>query len=556
MIVAVGTFIGGLGLFLLAVSMISDGLRLAAGNSLRNILAQSTRTPVRGIASGAFLTALVQSSSAVTVATIGFVNVGLLGISQALGIVLGATIGTTMTGWLVAAVGFQFKITSFALPLVGIGMILRLVGPSRRMGAIGEAIAGFGLFFIGVDFLRGAFEGIATNLDMASFSPEGISGVLLFLLIGIVMTMLTQSSSAAIAITLTAVSGGVVSFAAAAAMVIGATIGTTSTSALAVIGATPNAKRVAAAHVIINSTNALFGLLALPLVLWFVNATNSWLGLLTVPAFSLAVFHTFFNVGGVILMRPFVGRISHFLERSFRSAAEELGKPEHLDSNILASPGLAIEAFFLELQRMAAFARAHAIAALSNEGPPTKSMEQQHDGLRKLVLAVESFVATLETERLHRNVAELLPLVLRIANYIDEAVAQAQENAEGDADVDFLMQTSLREQIANYQAGVLAHIESCDPGRVDFSSDELEKNYELQREKWRQLKTDLLNAGVHGALPMMRLNPAIDSLRIMLRVAERSTRIAIRLAELSRAIPVIASVPTDEAVPLAPDSPI
>src|SRR5690606_24595615 len=152
------------------------------------------------------------SSSAVTITTIGFVNVGLLELSQALGIVLGATVGTTMTGWLVAAVGFQFKIASFALPMVGIGMMLRLFGPSRRTGAIGEALAGFGLFFIGIDFLRSAFEGAALALDIASFTPVGLAGVLLFLGIGTLMTMLTQSSSAAVAITLTAATGGMVSF--------------------------------------------------------------------------------------------------------------------------------------------------------------------------------------------------------------------------------------------------------------------------------------------------------------------------------------------------------
>src|SRR5690606_25167890 len=192
------------------------------------------------------LTGMVQSSSAVTMATIGFANAGLLGIYQALSIVLGATVGTTMTGWLVAVVGFQFKISSFAMPLIGIGVVMRLVGASSRTGALGEALAGFGLFFVGIDFLRMACEGVSEQVDFTSLSPDGLLGLLLYVLIGIVMTVLTQSSSATVALTLTALSSGIMQFPAAAAMVIGATIGTTSTSALSVIGATPNARRVAA----------------------------------------------------------------------------------------------------------------------------------------------------------------------------------------------------------------------------------------------------------------------------------------------------------------------
>ena len=140
----------GVGLFLLAMKMITDGLKLAAGDALRDILGDWTRSPARGIASGAVITSLVQSSSAVTVATIGFVNAGLLTLYQALGVVYGANIGTTMTGWLVAAMGFDIKVELFALPMVGAGMLLTLTGPRQRRGALGEALAGFGLFFIGI----------------------------------------------------------------------------------------------------------------------------------------------------------------------------------------------------------------------------------------------------------------------------------------------------------------------------------------------------------------------------------------------------------------------
>lgn len=537
MLLAIGTLAGGLGLFLLAVSMITDGLKLAAGGALRDILGRSTATVWRGILSGTFLTSLVQSSSAVTVATIGFVNAGLLGIYQALGIVLGATIGTTMTGWLVSMVGFQFSITAFALPLVGAGMVLRLVGPSRRLGALGEAIAGFGLFFIGIDFLRGAFEGFAQNMDLSALSPEGFAGAIIFVGVGFVMTLLTQSSSAAIAITLTALTGGVISFPAAAAAAIGATIGTTSTSALAVIGATSNARRVAAGHVIINGFNAVLGILLLPGVIWLASIDAN---MQQYPAFSLALFHTSFNVLGVLLLIPLMKRISAWLERRFVVFAEKLGRPQYLDSNVMVSPTLAMDAFFLELKRMAELARGHAVDALNNEGAPDPDLQAQHDGIRQLVRYVEKSVTDLEKDRLGSDVAMQLPMILRIANYIDEEVAHAQASAETDADVEYLLQTDERERILLYRAAVLTHLDSCDPGRTDFSTDEVNQAYEALRVIWRDLKTDLLEASVQGRVPVQRLNPAIDSLRMMLRVAERATRIAIRLTELGRAVPAVA----------------
>ena len=540
MLIAIGSLAGGLGLFLLSVSMITDGLKLAAGGALRDILGRSTATIWRGIASGAFLTSLVQSSSAVTVATIGFVNAGLLGIHQALGVVLGATVGTTMTGWLVSVVGFQFSITAFALPLVGIGMALRLVGPSRRLGALGEAIAGFGLFFIGIDFLRGAFEGFAQNMDLASLSPDGFAGAVAFIAVGFVMTLLTQSSSAAIAITLTALTGGLISYPAAAAAVIGATVGTTSTSALAVIGATCNAKRVAAGHVMINGFNAALGIAMLPGVIWLM-ASNDLMQ--QRPAFSLALFHTSFNVAGVLLLVPFMKRISGWLERRFVDVSEKLGRPQYLDSNVMVSPTLAMDAFFLELKGMAERSRVHAVAAIHSEGSPDQFLLAQHDGLRQLVRYVEKSVTDLEKERLRSDVAMQLPMILRIANYIDEAVASAQASAETDADVEYLLQTEVREHILGYRAAVLRQLDFCDPGRSDFSSDEVDEAYQKLRVIWRELKTDLLEASVRGLVPVQRLNPAIDNLRMMLRVAERSTRIAMRLTELGRAVPAVASKP-------------
>lgn len=540
-----GTLLGGLGLFMLGISMVTDGLKLAAGNSLRELLARSTRTTWHGIGSGLLMTALVQSSSAVTVATIGFVNAGLLSLNGALAIVLGAAVGTTMTGWLVAAIGFQFKITAFALPMVGLGMVLRLLGHSRRSGALGEALAGFGLFFIGIDFLRTAFEGVAQGLDLAALTPEGAVGILLFAGIGLVMTVLTQSSSAAIAIILTATGGGLVPFVAAAAAVIGATLGTTSTSALAVIAATAQARRVAAGHVLANGFNALVGLCLLPVLLWVMARYPE---LAAEPTMMLAVFHTCFNVAGMLLLQPWLGRIATRLSWRFRSPVEDLGRPRYLDRTVLVSPVLALDAFLMELQRLARMGREHAAKALTIRGGSSRTLKVQHDGIRQLAMAIERFAASLESERLPREVADRLSLVLRIANYVDEATGTAQEAAEEVSDVDELMASVLREDIAAYQDAVLALLARCDTAREGFDPDSLQREYDELRATWRALKTALLNAGARQQISVSRLNPSIEKLRFMLRVVERIMRAAMRLSELSATIPSVTGASTKGSI--------
>lgn len=528
-----GTVLGGLGLFLLAVSMISDGLKLAAGNALRDILARSTATRWRGVASGIVVTGIVQSSSAVTVATIGFVNAGLLNLTQALGIVYGANVGTTMTGWLVAAVGFKLKVEAFALPMIGAGMFLRLVGSATRLGACGEALAGFGLFFIGIDVLRGAFEGLAAGLDVATLVPAGAAGLLACLGFGFLMTVLTQSSSAAIAITLTAASGGALPIDAAASMVIGANVGTTSTAAFAVIGATPNARRVASAHVVFNLLSGVVALLLLPLMLRGVHLTETLLGLTAAPAVSLALFHTTFNFLGVALMWPLTPPLVRFLRRRFRTLAETLAQPAHLDQNVLATPGLALDALRLELARMAGIGRRHAIAALGGGAAPAER-EQERDALHQLSAAVEQFVTRLERQRLPAALAASVPNALRINGYIEEVATLAQAFSARSEDIAAIRRAAVADDIAAYLQAAARVLMASDPATLDFDTAELEQDYAALRRRWHDLKGVLLDAASDDTIPVAALNPALEGLRAALRMSEQSIKLATRLRYFER----------------------
>jgi phosphate:Na+ symporter len=327
---SLSTAAGGLALFLFAMLLMTEGLKAFGGSGLKRLLGQWTSSPARGVAAGFLVTALVQSSSAVTVATIGFVNAGVLTLRQALGVIFGTNVGTTMTGWLVSLVGFGFKIESFALPLLALGVALRLTAAGKRAQGLGDALAGFGLFFLGLALLKDAFAGLAASYGAGA--AAGLAGGWpAALAVGFVATVLTQSSSAAIAIILTAASGGMASLADAAAAVIGANLGTTSTAAFAALKATAAARRLALGHIAFNLITGVVAVALLPALLVAVRQLADVLDLERNPAIVLALFHTVFNVFGVVLLLPLSSRLAAGLERLFRSTEDDLARPQHLD---------------------------------------------------------------------------------------------------------------------------------------------------------------------------------------------------------------------------------
>jgi len=501
-IILVGMLAGGLGLFLLAVDMITDGLKLAAGHALRDMLREWTRSLGHGILTGISITAIVQSSSAITVATIGFVNAGLISVYQALGVVYGANIGTTMTAWLVAIVGFKINVATFALPIIGAGMILRLTGSDGRRASIGMTLVGFGLFFIGIDVLKEAFEGLEATIELEKLTLTGIPGLFLYVGIGFLMTVLTQSSSAAIAITLTATTSGVLGLYAAAAMVIGSNVGTTSTAAIAVIGATPNAKRVAAAHIIFNVATGLVALMILPVLFWIVTTTGKLLGLADIPAVTLALFHTVFNVLGVLLMWPVSRRLADFLGGRFVTQEEIEGRPRYLDKTVAVSPMLALSALALELSRVAAVVRRMALAALSVESDPGKRIESDHLVVDTLTHAVAEFITRLGKSLLTGEVAEQLAKLLRAEQHLLACAEQALAIARAQAALGSMDDEELAEKNAYYRAQVVKLMGFADPQSEGFSFSDCEVQLEEVQRAYDDVKVTLLQAGAQLRMPI------------------------------------------------------
>src|SRR5262252_2688833 len=257
---AVLTLLGGLGLFLLGIHHLTEGLKSLAGDSLRRALQRLVSGRFSAVGSGVLFTAAIQSSSATIFTVIGFVSAGLITFPQALGINIGATLGTTSTPWMVAILGFRIRITLVALPILGIGAFLWTIG-RVRWRSLGAILAGFGLIFTGIDYLQVAMNGISWNLE--SFAGTGAAARWLLASIGIVMTIVMQSSTAAAATTLVALDAGSLTFEQGCAMVVGQSVGTAATSAVAVIGGGLAVRRAALAHIAYSLVTGVLAMLFL-----------------------------------------------------------------------------------------------------------------------------------------------------------------------------------------------------------------------------------------------------------------------------------------------------
>lgn len=335
----ISQLLGGIGLFLLGVFLLTDGLKTAAGAKLRQILIRFTGRPVTAFISGAGFTTLVQSSSAMTLATIGFVSAGILTFSQAVGIVMGASLGTTTTSWLVALVGLKFGIGKLAFPLVGLGALARLVSHGRN-AAIALAVAGFGLMFVGIDILQSGMADLSDLLSPDNLPHGTFTGRVMLVSIGIVLTIVTQSSAAAVAMTLTAFHAGMISLEQGASLVIGSSIGTTSTSALAAIGATTPAKRTALAHILFSAGAGILAFLIVPPFVWGVDIAEQSFGFQP-GSVVLAAFHTGFTLLAALLILPGVNRFSALVERLVPERGPALTR--HLDTSLIEVPEVAME---------------------------------------------------------------------------------------------------------------------------------------------------------------------------------------------------------------------
>lgn len=509
-------FAGGIALFLLGMRLMSDGLKVAAGGALHDLLARATGSRLRALAAGALVTALVQSSSAVIFATIGFVNAGLLSLAQAVGVVFGANLGTTLTSWIVALVGFDIDLKVLGMPAVAVGMALWLAGRGRGP-ALGQALVGFGVFFMGLDVLKAAFADVDPTgvMALADAVGNGPQRLLVFAAVGILLTLLMQSSSAALAVTLTAAASGMLPASAAAAMVVGANIGTTSTAVFAALGATAAARRTAIAHVVFNLVAGTAALLLLP---WLLQASMAIAGDSAdrLPI-ALAVFHTLTKLLGIALVLPFTTRLVALLERHFgaREAADP-AMPRHLDRSAAATPRLAIDALSMELARIAEMAHRMALNAIGGGRTPAlhERLAREADTVDRLGEVAIDFVARLDSGG-DPVVEAGLPEAVRVVH----AYRTLAELSIDLADLATAAPGPTLPEPGAFEATVLALLqrppEDDGDGGIDRTEAALEDNYQ-------QAKSALLVAGRRGEVPSTQLVRLLDRISMLRRMARQA----------------------------------
>lgn len=515
-----GSLIGGLGLFMLGMWLMSDGLKQLAGDRLNQILQSWTNTRLRGLSAGFLLTALIQHSGAVTLATIGFANAGILNLQRAMWIVFGSNVGTTMTGWLVILVGFNLDIEHFALPLIGVGMLLRLMGNNRNYANIGLALTGFGLLFMGIAILQSGFTG-ADNLFDLHFSSGFLAiDLLLFAVAGFILTTLLQSSSLTLTLALTSLAGGVLGLLPAAAIVIGSNLGSTTTAIFSVIGSQPIAKRIVASHVIFNLLTAIVSLILLIPLIWIIH----WFQQLFVNnvqfTTTLVLFHTIFNVLGVLLIWKLADPLENWLKMKFSSSDENIAETKYLDKNTLKIPNLAITSIRLELIRLNQHVLKMAIHCI-HKNRSVSWLKQQHAFTEQNVLSIGDFSRQLYQQHINEKIAEKTADLIRVSQYCDAISALTVAIAENRALYSQPIEAELQQKLAHFNVDCLMLI---DAAALDKSGEQLPQTLENLEKIYLSLKSLLLRRGAEGRISIARMEKELQGISHLRRICQQAVK--------------------------------
>jgi len=435
--------IGALGVFLFGMKVMSDALLKLAGNKMRSILATMTSNRFLGIFTGFFITSIIQSSSATTLMVVSFSNAGLLTLTEAIGVIMGANIGTTITAWLIAILGFKVSMSTIALPLVGFGFAFTFAKKEQTKNW-GNFIIGFALLFIGLQFLKEAMPDIKNNPEilefLSNYTDLGYLSILLFLLIGTVLTVVIQSSSATMALTLIMCAQGWIPFELAAAMVLGENIGTTITANLAAFVANYQAKRTARAHLVFNLIGVLWMLILfypfLRFVSWLteqVGSDSPYVNAAAIPV-AISLFHTTFNIINTFLLVWFVNPIARLVERFIPESVEPekaIEEPKFLTNTALKYPETAISTLTKESKYLFKNAIFEIVAhALNIHREDIKSDLKLKKVIKKSNILFETDIRELYATKIKHIYGEIIKFATKAQSTLSLTEAQNSEVAE------------------------------------------------------------------------------------------------------------------------------
>ena len=339
----------GVAIFIFGMMAMQEGFKAFTGGVLETVLRASTDRTWKSLGFGFVTTALMQSSSLVSVITISFLSAGLIGLGAGIGIIFGSNIGTTTGAWLVAGIGLNINISAYAMPLIVFGAVLNFQSGKALKGA-GFILAGIGFLFLGIHFMKVGFETFQESLDLTQFAVPSFAGVLIYTAVGIVATVVMQSSHATLILAIAALAAGQVTYENSLAIAIGSNVGSTVTALIGAIGANAAGKRLAGAHLIFNLTTGLLAVGLLSYVALAVDLISAAIGIAAADfTLKFAVFHTLFNVAGVLLMLPLIPLLVRRLERMIPEQVLDVSQPRHLNEAVLDFPDAALKAVFAEV---------------------------------------------------------------------------------------------------------------------------------------------------------------------------------------------------------------
>lgn len=344
--------VAGIAIFLVGMYFMEEGFKLFSGSTLEKVLENFTNTLPKAIATGAIATSIVQSSSLTSVIMISFLSAGLIGLGEAIGVIFGANLGSTTTTWLVSYFGLKINIAYYAMPMLIFGVALRFSKNTKYQG-IGNILLGLGFIFLGISYMMNGFETLKSTINLASYSMEGYLGVLVYIIIGIIATIIIQSSAATMAIVIAALVSSQIIYENALAISIGANIGTTITAIVGALASNENGKRLAVAHFIFNAITALVALIFIYQLAYIVDYLAQIFGIDdTNYVIKLAIFHTVFNIIGIILVAPFTQKIVVYLETLFIPKVKAKSKPVYLSDEVIEIPKAALVSIRKEVMNL------------------------------------------------------------------------------------------------------------------------------------------------------------------------------------------------------------
>lgn len=411
----------GVAIFLFGMLSLEEGFKAFTGGILERILQRTTNRLWKSLSFGIVSTTVMQSSSLVSVITISFLSAGLIGLASGIGIIFGANLGTTTGAWLVAGFGLKVKISAYAMPMLVFGIIL-VFQKSKSLRGAGYILAGLGFLFLGIHHMKEGFEAFKDAIDLAAYAMPGLKGLLVYTLLGAAATVVMQSSHATLVLIITALAAQQISYENALALAIGANVGTTITAILGAMSSNVQGRRLAGAHLIFNVTTGLVAIIFIQQFLLAVNGVSDRLGIAEDDyTMKLAVFHTLFNLAGIIIMLPFTGQLVSLLERLLKKRERKIEEPLFLNEAAMELPESAMQAIRNEIGHLFENAHELIISALNLDPQKLRTSED----LKQLVETTPE-VKKIDIDAIYER--RIKTLYSAIIAYISEVQSTASEH--------------------------------------------------------------------------------------------------------------------------------